>query len=312
MLYFNLQFSKRHIFSLLLLLVSIGLLSLNLNFLAISPPYEFIQNFAHILIFLFITLAIYKALPVSKYRIVMTFTIATVISFTTEVFQFFGARDADILDILLNFSGIAMATSWFLSKRTKKKTNKYFFTISLLFLIGITTSAFTYKCSSALYKQYQLRKMLPFISDFETEWELVRWESDRNAEMSLSNKQVTRGKFSLQVNFQQSSFPRICSHSIPKDWSKYNRFLFDIINPQDEIIPLKLKFVDNYTNNDKCFGRILIKLMPGINSIDLSLNEIRNSIIERNLNIQNIRGVTFYLSDPPKKYTLFFDNIRFE
>jgi glycopeptide antibiotics resistance protein len=309
---YQLAYSRNHILFFTLLLISISLLSLDIEMLQIGYPYEYLQNYAHVIIFIIIISAIYKILPKNKPKLILATIIAVVLAFLTEIFQFFTSRDADIFDLMLNFSGIGIAVCWILLKHTSQRINLTFIRICLFSLSFITLSTFLYQTITLFYAEYRYNKMLPTLASFENEWELERWYHKGTEEFKLSHDFSTFGNSSIKVEFHKSSYPRFGLLRIPEDWSKFQYFSFDVLNPDTTIMDLNLRFDDTLSENYATRGRALLKIHPGKNKIEIPLMDIEQSPPKRFLNMKNMQKIVIFLNKPSEKCTLFFDYFRLE
>ncbi|MCA9408115.1 MAG: hypothetical protein H6755_00975 [Candidatus Omnitrophica bacterium] len=119
----------------------------------------------------------------------------------------------------------------------------------------------------------------------------------------VTKKHSTQGKYSLEVKFPQKDYPSINTKKLEQNWGDYEYLLLDVFNPQDESIDFRIRLDDL----SKKRVNIPYRLEPGANVIKIAKSQIAAKI-----NAEKIRFVVFYLNDPRKRLTLYFDNLRLE
>jgi len=304
--------SQKFIFPSLVLIICIGLLILDLKSLDIQYPYDFLKNYAHVLIFLIITATIYHLLPDLKSKIGITGTIAVILAIATEFYQTYSPRDADSFDLMLNFSGIGIILSWYSLKKTPPGLRRKFIKISFICLIFITLNSFLFDSISAAYTLYRFNRMIPVLADFENEWELERWESNGYSKLSRSDEFASNGNFSVKIVFDKSTYPGIHLNPFLKNWADYNYLSFYAFNPQDKNLKLYLRFDDSESIDYPTRGKAAIELMPGLNKIKLPIDVIKKSPPNKMLNMQEIQQVIFFLYQPLENMILYLDFVWLE
>ena len=294
------------------ILLSFGLLTMDLNFLSVHYPYNFLQNYTHVIIFMIIIQPIYKLLPFKRHKLMITFIIALSFAFSTEILQIFNSRDADPLDFLFNFCGITVAVLWIVLKNSSSEKIKRSIKIYIVALLSIIMSSFFYGFSSIIYTQYRYSEMLPLLADFENRWELERLVTRGTTQFELSTEHVGHGSFCLEVNFDLSRYSRVDVRAIPSNWSQYQTFCFDVFNPREEVIDLNVRFYDRHSLQFAKQCGTTVKLNPGDNNIRIPIATIKNSLPGFISKPGEVQKIVFYIFNPQKRYTLFFDYLRFE
>jgi len=131
------------------------------------------------------------------------------------------------------------------------------------------------------------------------------WDTspDSGFNISLSKEHVTDGAHSLKVVYPVSEYPSINTRKLDRDWSGYEYFCFDVFNPQNETLDFTVRIDDVYKNR----ANIEIPLKKGKSSVKIPISRISNKI-----DAGSVTYVVLFLSDPRKRYTIYFDNMRLE
>ncbi len=175
------------------------------------------------------------------------------------------------------------------------KTNIFIITLSILGMIS---------CHNDL--------PVPFVlSDFESDTDLDRVQWQCHTLFSLSDRNVTHGNKSLQLDLYPSDYPGIAFELPMHDWSKYEMLSLDIYNPQEESLSLAMSIDDmkKYPDyKDRYNGSFSIQ--PGINHLRIPLASLSTSGTKRSINLKNIHRYMIFMAHPPKKYVLCIDYVH--
>jgi len=151
----------------------------------------------------------------------------------------------------------------------------------------------------------------PIIFSFEPD-QSFGWlpnEEKKGIRLKRSKHHVTHKSFSLQVYLPKIDYPGIYSSDFPKNWSNYSYLSADVFREETNDIPILLvvRIDDQSSRSYEDRYHWDMSLQPGINRVHIQIKTIQSSI-----NIQQIRAVYFFLQEPKKRTTLYFDNIRLE
>jgi hypothetical protein len=140
------------------------------------------------------------------------------------------------------------------------------------------------------------------ICDFENKrvWDT---SPESGFEIKLSKSHVTQGKHSLEVYYAKDAYPSINTHRFNHDWGQYDYFSFDVFNPEKEALDFSIRLDDA----KKSRANISYALQPGLNKVKIPRSQIASQI-----DAGEIDFIVLFLTDPRKRYRLFFDNMRLE
>ena len=150
------------------------------------------------------------------------------------------------------------------------------------------------------YKKEGLLKPDGLLCDFE---DLSIWDisPEKGFSLKLNKKFKTQGKYSLKVVYPKGGLPSINTRRLCSNWENFNYLVFDVYNPQNEVISFVIRIDDKYRRRIN----ISYPLIPNWNKVIISIKEIAERI-----DINNVGFVVLFLKEPSKRYTLYFDNMR--
>lgn len=149
--------------------------------------------------------------------------------------------------------------------------------------------------------------------DFEREVDLDRLHWRCHTLYSLSGEHVTHGESSLLMRLYPSAYPGLVTALGKMDWRGWERFCFDVFNPQSEVVSMTLRVDDRRESKDyhDRFNETL-SLSPGTQTVCVPLTGIRTSGTGRNVDLRNIYGFLLFALKPKDNILLWLDNVRLE
>jgi len=131
---------------------------------------------------------------------------------------------------------------------------------------------------------------------------------------SLSDQHPTHGSNSLKLElnpFDKPDYPGLSPIISINDWSRYNKFCFDIYNPQDQQIQISIRIDDkkDYPDFADRYNKSIL-LDRGINRLCVPLDKMVTSGTVRNINLKKIYRILLYKANPEKRVELYVDYIR--
>jgi len=147
--------------------------------------------------------------------------------------------------------------------------------------------------------------------DFESDAELdkVHWKC--HTLLSLSGENVTHGNKSLRLELYPSEYPGLSPVIENKDWEDYKYLSFDMYNPETAEVKIVVRIDDREDSPDYAdrYNHSFV-LMPGLNRINIPLQELVTSGTNRKLDLGNIQAFVIFMVNPPEKVTVYVDCIR--
>lgn len=222
--------------------------------------------------------------------------------------EFFGAnRAASYGDLLRNMAGAFMYLLWWQSRRTKR------FRLRLRFLILPIAILVVLPVILAAFDDYNVRKDFPILASFEHKDELSRWVYGRTSTIRRVEGMARDGQFAAAIDYTTDQYSQITMKYFYRDWRGYKAMALDVYNP-NEPVELMIKIYDrqhegpgiNFLNRYNASRH----LQHGWNEIRLPMEDIEHGPANRLMELDQMRGVAFFLTDQPKPRTLFIDNLR--
>lgn len=162
------------------------------------------------------------------------------------------------------------------------------------------------------------RELPPFRFDFEREADLDELGWNCRTLLRLSERFSTSGARGLEVEFHpdrsggDGNHPGLTLRRFDGDWSSRRALLFEAFNPESSPIVLGIRVEDrkNPPAADRYNGRQ--PLAPGPNRVRVPLTGLSATGTGRTLDLDSIRAVGVFLSNPDTRHTLYLDNFRLE
>lgn len=147
------------------------------------------------------------------------------------------------------------------------------------------------------------------LDDFETQQSRQRWQGP----MQLSQGNTSHGRQSALIRMGSGQI-QLKSTDVPRDWSPFDRLLFDIYSDRETPTTASLRIYDNTNSNDAndrnsyFDARNKLLLLKGWNHIEVNLPGMQAESYLRELDRRNITQITFSFESSP--WTLYLDNLR--
>ncbi len=148
-----------------------------------------------------------------------------------------------------------------------------------------------------------------FFITFESRVDINLFENNDGAVSKQSLEFATNGQKSLLVEFPKGrSFPGLQLEVFGRDvfnWKLGKFFLLDVYNPNKGKLKLNVKIKSGKNYPKKSFEKVFTLDESEGRTIRIKIKEIAKEI-----DINKISYINFFVSSPNKKQTLFLDNIR--
>ena len=135
--------------------------------------------------------------------------------------------------------------------------------------------------------------------DFER---LEVWDTspEQGFELSLSTEHATQGIHALKAVFPQDEWPSINTKKLRQPVRQFDALTLDVFNPQDHSVPFAVRL------DDQARKKVTISyaLEPGMNQVRIARDRLGS------LDTTKLFFVVFFLENPGRPVTLYFDNLR--
>lgn len=155
---------------------------------------------------------------------------------------------------------------------------------------------------------------IQIINDFEAEEALdgLFWKC--RTVFTKSDHFVTHGSFGVMVEMYPDNYPGFgfSMADRPQSFSEQHRLMLDIFNPQPIDVSLHYRVDDRSSPayGDRVNGTLI--LSQGRNRVELTVDDMITTDRKRQLDLNKIGKILFFLSSPKEKITLHLDYIRLE
>ncbi|WLE96809.1 MAG: carbohydrate binding domain-containing protein [Candidatus Electrothrix communis] len=215
-----------------------------------------------------------------------------------------GRHALDIGDIFRNQLGCLIMLALVSSRMGQRKKS----TVCLYQLFAVLlTSVALYPLSKAAIDELTALNQFPLLSDFETPFEVDRWEG--NALLSIHKGVFRHGQHSLQVRLLTDTYSGASLASFPGNWQGFDSLFFSIYSCDDNL-KLTCRIHDakhNHKYSDRFNKRFILK--KGWNDLMISLDDIEKAPVGRLMNMAKIKRIMFFSSRQKREHTIYIDHI---
>jgi len=276
--------------------------------------YKETWDLGHVVLFaLLVVLALklprLQRLPVGS-LILLCAVIAPAVGLAIEWLQLLVGRDFEYKDVLADtvgaFCGLALHCVW------QPGFSRWVRGVGLAGLLLLTAFALRYIVMVMIDNTY-MRDEFPVLADFETPFELSRWDSNL-AQLSLTQEPVRYGHKSLRVDFLAGEYPDITLQEFLSDWRDFKSIRFSLFSSLNQPIQMELKIYDRqhaasrYDYEDR-FNRELI-INPGWNDIEVSMKDVQRAPDSREMDLAHMAALSVFVDELRQPAVFYFDALR--
>ena len=273
-------------------------------------------DLGHILFFTMASVSLYKFYwsrashlkPVHLF--LKVFLVVFLLGFMIELLQMrTSGRSPDAFDILRNQLGVLIGFVFFCSVRRKlnpsvlRSMQAGTILLLLCFLWPLVRAVIDERIASAQF---------PLLSDFETPFEVHRWQDLH--QLQRVDSPVRLGKRSLRVQLSTKEYSGTGLFYFPHDWSGYRWLNFSVYNPADAELSLHGKINDRlHRQNSQGFKDRFhqqFTLHFGWNDLRISLDAVRTSPAGREMNMHEIEGFGIFVVRQARPLVIYIDNVH--
>lgn len=298
----------------------IGLLLLGSVFIFVGAPdlldtrsAQRAWDLGHLLFFLFATLAWLRwdrnGAHWSNLRTwAFTLMVVNLTGLLIEGAQHVLGRDASASDLFLDNVGAVVALAFFARCKDAPTNLK-------VVLRGMAVALLVWSLVpffAALSDEFSASRSFPMLSDFETPFQLSRWESD--VVLSFENDTVRKGDGALRVPLSTARYSTASLQYFPGDWSGTSLLAASVFNPDREPLELVIRVHDRWHDEhgmryDDRFNRRFV-ISTGWNDLEIPVSDIASAPRERSMDLTKIEGLSFFSVELPRPRTIFIDQVE--
>jgi hypothetical protein len=164
------------------------------------------------------------------------------------------------------------------------------------------------------YAYWDRANRFPSLLQFSSPWEM-KFVTGSEIDVQIVPPPVGWGKSADdrvgQVVFHTKRYPRIGIAEPYPDWNGYSLFHVDIFSELPIPRPIAFRIEDQYRTYryEDGFNKT-VTIFPGLNQIQIPLDEIRLGPVGREMDLTAIKAVVLFARSPSEEFTLFLDNIH--
>lgn len=249
----------------------------------------------------------YRFLGVSALRVqVYVFVIVLFLGITVELLQMsFDGRSPSALDVLRNQLGCLLTLAFFDTEHKRFRRQLLFsfrFTVVILLLVAMCPLGRAVIDESIAFSQF------PILSDFETPFEIYRWRKDDF--LKVSERVARSGTHALKVNLTTDAYSGVSLFYFPGNWKGFGHLYLSIYFPEEGQLELLCRVHDSKHNNEYTdrFNKSFI-LETGWNDLVISLSDIQNAPINRELDMSRIENFGLFVTRQEKERIIYIDHV---
>lgn len=302
-----------------LILAILPLLFINFG-LTSPPPARFLShlfNFAHVPLFILISLAIWLSLSgqiqLHRNRLLFCLTSALLFGIAIELLQSYSGRSASLTDLRLDLLGIMLFLSLGPKPESKTTTKTIPNISSVHHFIRLLVIAWTLFELIPLWQSItdysKILQQPALLSDFETSGQSSRWSQGRRSALNSSE-----GAFALHVDLSTERYSGSTLEYLPRNWLPYRSLHIDLYNGDEyqQQIHIKIRDSQAVIDGDHYSMRFDTEytLSPGWNTVTIALQEVAQAPQQRQMDLQNIFALTLFQMNRTAAGFMLIDNVR--
>lgn len=300
-------------------ILTITLALLSILFFAGGPEYQSPRSFqatwnlGHIIFFALLPLLIFSLSRIKEYRpavqaaIVLGTTL--VLGVFIEYFQYGFNRTPDMGDLSRNMIGALIAIFFLLptQKALSGRTLLIFKTITIILVV-----AQFYPIVIALLDEHHARRDFPILSDFQTPFQIQRW--NQSEIISISHIPNNPDNQALKADLTTDLYSGASLKHFPRKWQNYQWLQFRVYNPSIEPITLTCRIHDKkHTQGIQRYQDRFNKtylISQGWNTITISLKNVQQAPSNRTMDLSQIYGLGIFATNLSHPKTIYIDDLK--
>lgn len=212
------------------------------------------------------------------------------------------------MDFSYDIIGVVFSVLFFIQKGTSS-TKITFFVLSMFICLS------GYIPLSKVHLWWTINQS-PVLLNFERPWEDQIFSLDKNVKLQkisatkLFNTKGHAGKLTIHTADTYAGFS--LNHA-KSDWSQYSTLSWEMVSLFDEPVLLNLRIHDSVHNqeySDRFNDQITV--VPGFNSFEIALSDIKAAPESREMMMEDISYIKFFLNQTQRNTTLYIDNIQLQ
>jgi len=233
-----------------------------------------------------------------------------------ELIQPYFGRERSIIDAYNDLAGCSAAGFLYACRYVETLKHKRLLRIAAGTLL---VSGFFFPISNML-TLFQRNYSAPVLVNFDRAWESSLIDAHSGAKVEIVavpeqwpaiKNQATNKNHVAEITFLNNyKYPTLSVSNFYSDWSSYASLSFDVFSRQEEDLQLVIRIHDvSHQNRYDDRFNLQLNIQPGLNKFELPLRDVRLAPKDRNMQMDNISGMSFFMSNPNSPLIVYLDNL---
>ena len=278
-----------------------------------SRSFKHFWDIGHIVYFVLLAGLLSRWRLVSRMSLAWQWTIILVITIlfgvSIEFMQQGTTRTPDTGDVLRDLTGSLLVLVFgSLGSKLRPASRRLFLQFSVLVLLLVQL----WPVTKSLIDEAIARHQFPLLSGLETPFEIDRWAG--SAGLSVETiASISQGKL-LKLSLTTDHYSGAALNYFDGNWASARTLKISLYNPDAEPLQITcrindLQHADGDEEYEDRFNRSFL-LMQGWSHLEIDLDEVKESPVNRSMDMGRIRGFGLFVMSQPIPRTLYIDNIQ--
>ncbi|MEE3169834.1 MAG: succinyl-CoA synthetase subunit beta [Pseudomonadota bacterium] len=276
---------------------------------ASGPLLRSAWNLGHLVLFALLTLAIGPWRWLRGWRLWVSVTAVLLgLGLVIELIQSSHGRDLDGHDLLRNLIGswLVLAGRPLLYREAPATPGERLMAGIVALLLCLELGA----TGVVAARQWQVHQQLPLLYDFGRDNPAPFWGGNP----VLSRQHTVEHPYSLRLDLGTALYSGVTLHNLPSDWRGYDRLAITLFNPDPESLTMTLRINDvAHDRGTNAYGdrfNTQLTLAPGLNTFELTLQEVASAPRQRRMDMDRIRRLGLFAVQLPAPRSVFLLDLR--
>lgn len=250
----------------------------------------------------------------------IAFGVAVLVGTITELIQFFGLRDADVMDSLRDLAG-SFAFLVFYStldgKLGAEPAGRMWSMAATRRVLAVMVMAVSFLPVATSIAAYQARNAyFPVLSDYGSYLGGLFLDADGADVEYISFPGLWEGEkpgLVAHVTFYRWRYPRLTIKEPYPDWSGHDNLVFTVFSEVEDPVRLDLYVEDSSFDRTREYRfRRALEISPGVNRVTVPVAVMEDGGAGKGLDLTDIREIHLVAPRPEKVLSLYVGALRLE
>jgi hypothetical protein len=242
-----------------------------------------------------------------QWAIILVITLLLGVSI--EFMQHGTARTPDTGDVLRDLTGSLLVLVFgSLGSKLQPASRR----LSLQFSVSVLLLVQLWPVTKSLIDEAVARHQFPLLSGFETPFEIDRWAGSAGLSVETMAA-ISEGRL-LKLSLTKDRYSGAALNYFDGNWASARTLKISLYNPDADPLQITcrihdLQHADGDEEYEDRFNRGFL-LMQGWSHLEIDLDEVKESPVNRSMDMGRIRGLGLFVMSLPASRTLYIDNVQ--